>query len=103
MRSNCIIFALALYCRRGRQPRWIKVDGERYFVVWRSGPRHILIRPSRLGSWLPHVLYAERRGGKLRIVHFVPDRAKVKRLPPPFFRGHVARGDFAPTVQMTRD
>lgn len=98
MRSNCIIFALALYWRRGREPRRVCVDGVRYFVAWRSGARHILLRASRLGSWLPHVLYAERRAGKLRIVHFVPDRAKVKVLPPPLFRGHLKRGDFADTV-----
>ena len=50
MRSNCILFALALYWRRGREPRRLRIDGERYFVLWRSGDRHILIRASRLGS-----------------------------------------------------
>jgi hypothetical protein len=39
------------------------------------------------------MLYAERRGGQLRIVHFVPQRAKVKAIPPPLFRGFVKRGD----------
>lgn len=87
-----------MYWRRGRAQRWVAVDGERYFVAWRSGARHILLRASRLGSWLPHVLYAERRAGKLRLVHFVPIKAKVKVLPPPLFRGRLKRGDFPDTV-----
>lgn len=97
MRSNCILFALALYWRRKMhaEPRWLTIDGERYFVVWRSGARHILIRASRLGSWLPHMLYAERRKGQLRIVHFVPRDPRVKVIPPPLFRGSVKRGDFS--------
>lgn len=103
MRSNCILFALRLYWRRGRESRRITVDGERYFVLWRSGARHILIRASRLGSWLPHMLYAERRGERLRIVHFVPVRPKVKVLPPPLFHGRTKLGDFADTVAMPRD
>jgi hypothetical protein len=103
VRSNCILFALALYWRRGREPRRVVVDGERYFVAWRSGARHILIRASRLGSWLPHVLYAEHRGGRLRIVHFVPVKPVVKVLPPPLFRGRLKRGDFPDAVATSQD
>ena len=80
MRSNCIAFAVALYWRRWLASRRVRVDGERYFIAWRGGPRSILIRTSRLGSKLPHVLFAEWRGGKLRVVHFVPNNAKVKAL-----------------------
>jgi hypothetical protein len=95
MRSNCIIFAVALYWRRKMhaEPRRIVINGERYFVLWRSGVRHILIRASRLGSWLPHMLYAERRGQVLRVVHFVPVKPKVKVLPPPLFHGRPKHGD----------
>lgn len=100
MRSNCILFALALYWRRGREPRRLRIDGERYFVVWRSGDRNLLIRASRLGSWLPHMLYAERRAGRLRIFHFVPVRPKVKVLPPPLFEGRTKIGDRAETAAM---
>lgn len=75
MRSNCLLFAVALYWRRsGRE-------------------RYILIRKSRLGSWLPHILYAERRPYGLRIVHFVPIDGKSKKVPPPFFRGFRRWGD----------
>ena len=97
IRSNCIIFAVSLYWRRWLADRRVTVEGERYFVLWRSGVRHILIRASRLGSWLPHVLYGESRAGKLRVFHFVPDHAKVKSLPPPLFRGHMKLGDFPDT------
>jgi hypothetical protein len=79
----------------------VRIDGERYFTVWRGGEkdreRLLLLRTSRLGSKLPHVLFAERRHGRPRVVHFVPDRAKVKKLPPPLFRGHVKRGDWPDT------
>lgn len=67
-------------------------------MCWKGGPRRLLLRTSRLGSSLPHVLFAEQRPGKLQIFHFVPNKAKVKTLPPPLFRGHIKRGDFADTV-----
>lgn len=98
MPSNCIIVALAIFWRRWKRTRWVKVDGERYFVAWLSGPCRILIRPSRLGGWVPHVLYAELRRGTLRIVHFVPADKRPKVLPPPLFSGEIKRGDFAPTI-----
>lgn len=97
MRSNCVLFALTLYWRRKQhaEPRRLAIDGERYFVLWRSGDgkRHILLRTSRLGSWLPHMLYAERRGGQVRVVHFVPRHAKPKAIPPPLFSGRSRWGD----------
>jgi hypothetical protein len=102
MRSNCAFFAIALYWRRWLASRRVRVDGERYFIAWRGGPRCILLRISRLGSKLPHVLFAEWRCGRLRVIHFVPNNAKVKRLPPPLFRGHVKRGDWADTVSVDR-
>lgn len=97
-RSNCLFFAVRLYWRRWLSSRRVRVDGERYFTIWRGGVRRILLRTSRLGSKLPHVLYAERRGGRLQIFHFIPNDPKVKSLPPPLFRGHVKRGDWADTV-----
>lgn len=93
MRSNCILFTLALYWRRG-ESRLLTVGGERYFVLWRSGDgRYILIRRSRLGGWIPHMLYGEKRNGKVRIVHFVPVDDRPKPIPPPVFRGHRRWGD----------
>ena len=95
MRSNCVIFALALYWRRKRhaEPRRIVVEGERYLVAWHSGGRYILIRTSRLGSWLPHVLYAERRSYGWRVVSFKPVRAARRLFVAPWFAGVVAWGD----------
>ena len=43
MRSNCLFFALLLYWRRWLASRRLRIDGERYFIVWRSGPRRILV------------------------------------------------------------
>ena len=90
MRSNCLFWALAVYWRR---TRFISLEGERYFVLWRSGRHLLLTRPSRLGGWIPHVLYAERRRGGLRIVHFVPADKRPKNIPPPLFRGEGRWGD----------
>ncbi len=98
MRSNCLFFAVSLYWRRWLASRRVRIDGERYFIAWRAGPRRLLIRASRLGSALPHILYAERRGGRLHVVHYVPNDPKVKVLPPPLFRGHIKRGDWPDTV-----
>ena len=100
--SNCVAFAIALYWRRWLASRRVRIDGERYFIAWQGGPRMMLLRTSRLGSALPHVLYCERRNGLLHVIHFVPDRAKVKKLPPPLFHGHIKRGDFADTVAVER-
>ncbi len=97
MPSNCIIVAVSLYWRRWLASRRVRVDGELYFIVWRGGPRRILIRTSRLGGAVPHVLYAEVREGRLRIYHFVPEDTRPKRWPPPLFRGHIKRGDWQDT------
>lgn len=102
MRSNCIAFAIALYWRRWLASRRVRIDGERYFIAWQGGPRFIVLRVSRLGSALPHVLFAERRNGRLHVIHFVPHNPKVKTLPPPLFRGRVKRGDFPDTVAAER-
>lgn len=69
-RSNCLLFALALWWRRrGRQ-------------------RYVLIRASRLGLF-PHILYGERH----HVVHFVPTDKHYKACPPPLFQGSVKWGD----------
>lgn len=95
--SNCIIFAVSLYWRRWLASRRVRIEGERYFIAWRGGPRHILMRASRLGSVLPHVLYAELRHGRLRLVHFVPDNPVERKFPPPLFPGHPKRDDWRNT------
>lgn len=100
--SNCIAFAVALYWRRWLASRRVRIYGERYFIVWWGGPRRILLRTSRLGSKLPHVLFGEVRGGSLKIYHFVPEDNKVKSIPPPLFRGHIKRNDWADTASMER-
>lgn len=81
MRSNCVLWAIALYRRR-------KAKG-------REG--YIMIRASRL-AWGPHMLYAEvRRTGTMRVVSYKPAHAKVKRVVPPLFKGSSRWGDFADT------
>lgn len=77
MRSNCLVFALALYWRRKSRG----VEG------------YVLMRRSRWGAF-PHLLYAERRStGTWRVVSYTPDNPRHKQLPPPLFSGHVHWGD----------
>lgn len=77
MRSNCCLFAFALYCRRKRAGK------EGYLVM----------RRSRFGPF-PHMLYAERRkSGALRIVSYIPIHPKHKPIPPAVFRGQSKWGD----------
>lgn len=76
-RSNCLLFALALYWRRRRKGR------EGYLVI----------RRSRMGPF-PHCLYGELRVcGRIRVVSFVPARPRRKAAPPPMFRGSSKWGD----------
>jgi hypothetical protein len=78
VRSNCIIFAVALYLRRHRKGR----EG------------YIMMRHSRATKLGPHWLYAERRStGTMRIVSYVPTRPVHRLLPPPVFTGSSRWGD----------
>lgn len=77
MRSNCIMWAWALYWRRRKRGR----EG------------YIMFRRSRMGPF-PHALYAEvRRCGTLRIVSFKPATPREKTVPPPLFLGAPSFGD----------
>ncbi len=77
MRSNCVLFAVALYLRRRRK------GNEGYLVM----------RKSRLG-WYCHMLYAERRrDGSLRVIGFRPTDARPLLCPPPLFQGSSKWGD----------
>lgn len=77
MRSNCALFACALYCRRKRAGK------EGYLVM----------RRSRWGNF-PHIFYAERRkSGALRIVSYVPKSPRMKPVPPAIFEGRSKWGD----------
>lgn len=77
MRTNCVLWAIALYRRRRR-----------------AGKRgYILLRRSHWGKF-PHCLYAEkRRNGTLRVVSYVPTNPRHKKVPPPLFRGTSKFGD----------
>jgi hypothetical protein len=75
--SNCLLFYLALRCRRARK-------GKRgYFAM----------RQSHWGRF-PHILYEfQSPSGKLRMVSFVPVSPSKRLLPPPLFKGRVKWGD----------
>lgn len=76
-RSNCLVFALALYVRRRRRGR----EG------------YLLFRRSRWGSF-PHVLYGERRrDGAVRMVSYKPADPTKRKKPPAMFRGSSVWGD----------
>lgn len=75
MKSNCLFFAVGMLLRRqGRK-------------------RGLILRKSRLGSSVPHVIYIEKRPYGWREVHFVPTDLTVKKVPPPVFDGHTRWGD----------
>ena len=81
MRSNCLLWAWALYWRRRAKGR----EG------------YLLLRRSRSGPF-PHCLYAECRScGSLRVVSYKPLSLREKKLPPPLFKGSSRWGDFADT------
>lgn len=74
MRSNCLLFCLALYMRRAR----------------RGDAGYLVMRRSRHGSF-PHFIYLSRN--RRHFVSFCPTNPKHKILPPPLFRGAVKWGD----------
>jgi hypothetical protein len=81
-RTNCLFFAVALYCRRfkfGRRQR-------------------IRFRKSHSG-WFPHFLYAELRRGKVRLISYKPPHPVDRKCPPILFRGGVRWGD-APHIEI---
>ena len=86
MRSNCLVWAIALHRRRTRKGR----EG------------YLLLRWSRWGPF-PHALYGERRrNGTVRIVSYKPTAAHAKPLPPLCFAGRSRWGDFADTEELNR-
>lgn len=79
MKTNCLFFALALYYRRLHK-------NKRGYVVSRKS----------FYGWFPHFMYSRRRrDGTCQVVGYVPSDPKIKRLPPPMFRGHVQWGDLS--------
>lgn len=74
MRSNCILFAFALWWRRHGK-------GERGYVAW------------RLSDWgnFPHALYVSRT--RKRFISYKPVSPIKRRFPPFLFIGRVAWGD----------
>lgn len=72
-RSNCLLFAVALYLRRSRK-------GDAGYLVMRRS-RH---------ACFPHFLYLHRG---YRLVQFSPINPKPCLIPPPLFRGRVKWGD----------
>lgn len=77
VRSNCILWAFAMWWRR-------RGCGRRRYVKWRGSD----------WGWFPHCLYCERRiSGAEIVVSYKPADPKKKALPPPLFVGAVRWGD----------
>jgi hypothetical protein len=72
-RSNCLLFAIALYLRRAR----------------RGDAGYVAIRRSKYGMF-PHFMYLHR--GR-RFISYCPIDPRHKVFPPPLFRGRVKWGD----------
>jgi hypothetical protein len=86
-RSNCILFAIALYWRR---------------LAWahRHSQHHddyIVLRLSRIQWGIFHVLHGklDRNTGQIKVVSYKPDVAEKTGFAP-IFKGHVERGDAVP-------
>ena len=81
MRTNCLLWAIALHRRRSRKGR----EG------------YLMLRWSRWGPF-PHALYAEMRStGSVRLVSYKPTAARKKPVPPLMFEGSSKWGDFPDT------
>lgn len=78
MRSNCLVWAVAMWWRR--RPR------RRRYLTWRWSD----------WGWFPHVLYAELRHGRTRLVSYKPRDPRRRWIPPLLFDGVVRWGDPAP-------
>jgi hypothetical protein len=82
MRTNCLLWAIALHRRRSAKGR----EG------------YLMLRWSRWGPF-PHALYAEMRAtGSVRLVSYKPTAAKHKPVPPLLFEGGSKWGDFPDTT-----
>lgn len=93
MRSNCLVFGMALYCIRCLGYRRQRRDGTGRKAKRPKREGYLMFRRSRYGPFC-HVLYAERRkSGALRIVSYVPNAPKLKPVPPALFTGHSKWGD----------
>jgi hypothetical protein len=88
MKSNCLLFALALYWRRRRWARKRARDGKE------SARSYLIVRPSRIRWGLIHVLHGklDRNTGQMKVVSYKPNMPRKTRFAPIFF-GHVSRGD----------
>lgn len=81
MRTNCLLFALALWWRRQARCRQI---GRRCGIA--------IVR-SHWGPF-PHVMYTQQRSdGHHRLVGYAPLIPRRRLAPPPLFRGRVVWGD----------
>jgi len=77
MRSNCLVFAVALYLRRRRK-------GDEVYLS---------IRRSRYGKFPHFLLMRRRRDGLFRAVSYKPIDPSERKVPPPVFEGRSRWGD----------
>jgi hypothetical protein len=87
MRTNCLLWAIALHRRRSRK-------GREGYLCWRWSRWALL-------PWLrfPHILYGEMvRSGHIRLVSYKPTAPKKKPVPPLLFTGSSKWGDFPDTT-----
>lgn len=81
MRTNCLLFALALWWRRRARCR-------------QAGRRcGITVVGSHWGPF-PHLMYSQQRAdGRHRLVGYAPLTPRRRLIPPPLFVGRVVWGD----------
>jgi hypothetical protein len=93
-RSNCILFAVALWLRRWTRARRNDKRHDDYLVLHLFGRDYLLFRLSRIPWGIFHVLHGkmDRNTGQIKVVSYKPNK-KHKTGFEPIFRGHIERGD----------
>lgn len=86
--NSCIVWAVAMYLRRRRRSKLLKLQGLPSFDCY------VIMRRSR-EAWYPHFLYGERKhsGTRVRLIRCVPLDSSDDSVPWPIFRGRVKWGD----------
>lgn len=76
-RSNCLFFAVALYRRLRRRNTGV----------------YISMRRSRWGRFPHFLVFRKRRTGSWQVVSYKPTDPRLKKCPPPLFKGRPFFGD----------
>jgi hypothetical protein len=87
-RTNCLFFAVALYCRRHARIRMAGPGDKLY------GRRHYRMCRKSDSGYFPHFLYVEHMPHSgIRFISYKPHHPIDRKCPPALFEGVVRWGD----------